>query len=176
MIRRDVRSAGRRVLVLSGPPAAGKSTLGRRVASTPDRCAFIDVDDVRQLVLAGMAAPWDGAEGRRQRRLSAVNACGLAGNFVAAGMDVVIADALNEETLAVYRATLRDLLVVRLRVAYECARERAMGRPVHLTWDEFAMLHREQESVAGADLWLDTTELTVEEAAGRLLALWAPVT
>ncbi|MGP3936806.1 hypothetical protein [Nonomuraea sp. KM88] len=71
-------------------------------------------------------------------------------------MDVVIADVLNEETLAVYRASLRDLLVVRLEVAYGCARERAMGRPVHLTWDEFAMLHREQESVAGADLWLDS--------------------
>ncbi|TDD08679.1 hypothetical protein E1292_11105 [Nonomuraea deserti] len=168
-------SAGMRVLVLSGPPAAGKSTLGRRVAGTRARCAFIDVDDVRQLVLAGAVAPWDGAEGRRQRRLSAVNACSLAGNFVAAGMDVVVADVLNEETLAVYRASLRDLLVMRLRVAYACARERAMGRPVHFTWDGFAMLFREQESVAGADLWLDTTELTVNETAGRLLAMWAPV-
>ncbi|MGP3936807.1 hypothetical protein [Nonomuraea sp. KM88] len=35
------------VLVLSGPPAAGKSTVGRRVAGTRARCAFIDVDDVR---------------------------------------------------------------------------------------------------------------------------------
>ncbi|MEO3797562.1 hypothetical protein ABGB14_45810 [Nonomuraea sp. B10E15] len=162
------------VLVLSGPPAAGKSTVGRRVAGTRARCAFIDVDDVRQLVLAGMVAPWDGAEGRRQRRLSAVNACSLAANFVAAGMDVVIADVLNEETLAVYRASLRDLLVVRLEVAYGCARERAMGRPVHLTWDEFAMLHREQESVAGADLWLDTTELAVDDTVGRLLEMWEP--
>ncbi|TDD21927.1 hypothetical protein E1294_13555 [Nonomuraea diastatica] len=157
---------GMRVLVLSGPPAAGKSTLGRRLAGTRARCAFIDVDDVRQLVVAGAVAPWKGAEGRRQRRLSAANACSLAGNFVDAGMDVVVADALNEETLAVYRASL-DLLVVRLRVAYGQARERVVGRPVHLTRDEFAMLHREQEAVAGADLWLDTTDLTADETVGR---------
>ncbi|NBE95256.1 hypothetical protein FE391_20415 [Nonomuraea sp. KC401] len=132
------------------------------------------MDDVRQLVLAGAVAPWKGAEGRRQRRLSAVNACGLAGNFAAAGMDVVVTDALDEETLAVYRASLEDVLVVRLEVAYECARERAMGRPIHLTWDEFALLHKEQESVAGADLRLDTTDLSVDEAAMSLLAMWAP--
>ncbi|MEV0827271.1 AAA family ATPase [Nonomuraea rubra] len=162
-----------RVLVLSGPPAAGKSTLGRRLASTRTRCAFIDVDDVRQLVVAGAAAPWEGAEGRRQRRLSAVNACSLARNFVTAGMDVVVADVLNEETLAVYRASLDGLLVVHLHVAYGRARERAEGRPVHITWDEFAMLHREQRSMAVVDLWLDTTRLTVQETTERLLAAWA---
>lgn len=161
-----------RVLVLSGPPAAGKSTLGRRLASTRTRCAFIDVDDVRQLVVAGAAAPWEGAEGRRQRRLSAINAGSLAKNFVTAGIDVVIADVLNDETLPVYRASLDSLLVVHLHVAYGRAHERAKGRPIYITWDEFAMLHREQESLGEVDLWLDTTELAVEQTAERLLAAW----
>ncbi|WP_188189463.1 AAA family ATPase [Nonomuraea sp. SYSU D8015] len=161
-----------RVLVLSGPPAAGKSTLGRRLAGTRTRCAFIDVDDVRQLVVAGAAAPWEGTEGRRQRRLSAINASSLAKNFVTAGIDVVIADVLNGETLPVYRASLDSLLVVHLHVAYGKARDRAVGRPVYITWNEFAMLHQEQESMAGVDLWLDTTELTVEATAERLLAVW----
>ncbi|PZG15176.1 hypothetical protein [Nonomuraea aridisoli] len=162
----------KRVLVLSGPPAAGKSTLGRRLAGMRDRCAFIDVDDVRQLVVAGAAAPWEGAEGRRQRRLSAVNAGSLAKNFVAAEMDVVIADVVNEETLAVYRGALDGLVVVHLHVAYGRARARALGRPIHLTWDEFELLHREQEAVTGVDLWLDTTGLSVEETAERVLGLW----
>ena len=162
-----------RVLVLSGPPAVGKSTLGRLLAGTRARCAFIDVDDVRQLVVAGAVAPWEGVEGRRQRRLSAINAGSLAGNFTAAGIDVVIADVLNEETHAVYRASLDELLVVHLHVDAERARDRARGRPVHLTWDEFDMLHREQETVNGADLWLDTTELTIQETVERLLAAWA---
>jgi hypothetical protein len=161
-----------RVLVLSGPPAAGKSTVGRRLAGTRARCAFIDGDDVRQLVVAGAVAPWKGAEGRRQRRLSAINAGSLARNFAAAGIDVVIADVLDRETLPVYRASVDDLFVAHLHVAYGRARDRAEGRPVHITWDEFALLHREQEGMEGADLWLDTTELTVEETAGRLLAAW----
>ncbi|MEU6720176.1 AAA family ATPase [Nonomuraea sp. NPDC046802] len=161
-----------RVLVLSGPPAAGKSTLGRRLAGTRARCAFVDVDDVRQLVVAGAAAPWEGTEGKRQRRLSAINASSLAKNFATAKMDVVIADVLNAETLAVYRASLDSLLVVHLHVAYERARDRALGRPIYITWNEFKMLHQEQESTARVDLWLDTTELTVEETAGRVLVAW----
>ncbi|SEH02715.1 shikimate kinase [Nonomuraea solani] len=164
-----------RVLVLSGPPAVGKSTLGRLVAAgRPGRCAFIDVDDVRQLVVSGMVAPWKGEEGRRQRWLSAVNACGLARNFVAAGIDVVIADVLDAETLSVYRELLERRLVVRLDVAFERARERAERRPVYLSWEEFAMLHREQEAVDGADVRVDTTGLSVEETAARVVAVWKP--
>lgn len=71
-----------------------------------------------------------------------------------------------------YRAALDSVLVVHLHVAFGHARARAVGRPVYITWNEFAMLHQEQESMAGADLWLDTTELTIEETAARLLAAW----
>ncbi|MFI7616216.1 AAA family ATPase [Nonomuraea terrae] len=161
-----------RILALTGPPAAGKSTVGRRLASARPRCAFVDVDDVRQLVIAGAAAPWEGAEGRRQRRLGALNAASLARNFAEAAIDVVIADVLNADTLGVYRAALADLLVVHLHASYERARERALTRPVHLTWDEFALLHREQEAMSGADAYLDTTDLTLRETVGRVLALW----
>jgi hypothetical protein len=66
----------------------------RLVASARRRCAFIDVDDVRQLVVTGAAAPWKGTEGRVQQRLGAMNACALAINFVNAGFDVVIVDVL----------------------------------------------------------------------------------
>jgi dephospho-CoA kinase len=55
-----------RALVLTGPPAAGKSTIGRLAAQDRPRAAFIDIDDVRHLVVSGHAAPWEGEEGRRR--------------------------------------------------------------------------------------------------------------
>lgn len=64
-------------------------------------------------------------------------------------------------------------MVVGLHVAFGDARERALRRPVYLSWDEFELLHREQEAVDGADAWLDTTGLSAEETAERVAAVWA---
>ena len=58
-----------RPLLLTGPPAAGKSTTARVLADSLPVAAMIDVDDIRQLVVAGHAAPWDGEAGLLQQRL-----------------------------------------------------------------------------------------------------------
>ena len=50
---------------VTGPPAVGKSTAARSLASTRPRCAVVEVDDLRRLVLTGAAAPWDGEAGAR---------------------------------------------------------------------------------------------------------------
>jgi hypothetical protein len=78
-------------LVLTGGPAAGKSTTAHALAARRTRCAVVDVDDVRQLVVSGAAAPWEGLEGREQQRLGVTNACGLARNFLAPDSDHRIA-------------------------------------------------------------------------------------
>jgi hypothetical protein len=56
-------------LVLTGGPAVGKSATARLVALSRPLAAVIDVDEIRQLVISGHAAPWEGQEGRRQHRL-----------------------------------------------------------------------------------------------------------
>ena len=52
-----------RPLLITGPPAAGKSATARALAGLLPLAAVIDVDDLRQLVVAGHAAPWDGESG-----------------------------------------------------------------------------------------------------------------
>jgi len=98
--------ARRPPLVLTGGPAAGKSTTGRALAQSSARAAFVDVDDVRQLVVSGGATVWEGPEGGRQWDLAARNACALAANFSAAGFDVVVADVLDRTTAAAELALL----------------------------------------------------------------------
>lgn len=62
-----------RQLILSGGPAAGKTTCGRLLAAQRSRAAYIDADDVRLLVIAGTATLWSGKEGEAQHLLAAQN-------------------------------------------------------------------------------------------------------
>ncbi|HEX5495009.1 MAG TPA: AAA family ATPase [Mycobacteriales bacterium] len=162
-----------RVLVLTGPPAVGKSTVGRLVAEHRPRCALVDTDDVRHLVVGGHVAPWQGPEGRRQQRLGVQNACALACALTGARFDVVVTDVLDEVTAALYRDLLPDPLVVRLRVGYREALRRQRSRRIHLTWPEFRMLHRREATFSAADVSVETTGLSAKDTAERVARLWS---
>lgn len=58
-----------RPLLLTGGPAVGKTTTARALAAMTEPCAYIDVDDLRQMVKNGGVAPWKGAEGHTQHLL-----------------------------------------------------------------------------------------------------------
>lgn len=164
----------RRPLVLTGGPAVGKTTCGRALASARAAAAFVDVDDVRQLVVAGAATPWRGAAGRAQMSLAARNASALAVNFTNAGFDCVLADVLSPETAEVYRRELSSCLVVHLRASLAEAQRRADTRRVYLTAEEFAWLHRQDsEQPPPADLVLDVDGWSVEEQIRRIELAWA---
>ncbi|MGW0226737.1 hypothetical protein ACWDWO_00350 [Actinopolymorpha singaporensis] len=161
-------------LVLTGPPAVGKTSAGRRLAESRPRGAYVDVDDVRQLVVAGGAAPWDGDEGVRQQELGVRNACQLARRFTAEGFATVLTDVVTPRTLTIYRAELPRCLVVRLRVDVAEARRRAATRPVHLTAQEFAALHAEDAAAEPAvDAELDVTGLSLDDLVAELSRRWA---
>ena len=102
----------------------------------------IDVDDIRQLVVAGHAAPWDGEAGLFQQRLGVENACDLARRFASSGIEVVIADVVTVQTAELYRTRLPSVLIVHLRISLAEARRRATQRPVYLTEDEFESARR----------------------------------
>ena len=154
-------------LLLTGGPAAGKSATSRQLAATLQCAAVINVDDIRHLVVAGHAAPWDGDEGRRQQRIGIENACDLARRFTSASIDVVLSDVLN-------RRLLPHVVVVRLSIPLAKARRRATLRPVHLTGDEFERLHAFE---AGNELAVDATvevgNLSLDEQVHAVRQLWA---
>ena len=163
-----------RPLLLTGPPAAGKSTTARVLAASLPVAAMIDVDDIRQLVVAGHAAPWDGEAGLLQQRLGVENACDLVRRFASSGIEVVIADVLTLRTAELYRALLPSVLIVQLRISVGEARRRAALRPVYLTDDEFELLHREHP--AGAELYdgvVDVDGLDVAAQVASVRRIWS---
>ena len=160
-------------LVLTGGPAVGKSTTARRLARERPRAAVLDVDDLRQLVTVGGAAPWEGPEGVRQQRLGVLNACAVASNFLTAGFDVVIADVLDIDTCALYRELLPSCLIVRLVTSWSEALRRAATRQVFLTDDEFAMLHRHDgEQPPPVDVTLQVDGLSPTEQGDAVASVW----
>ena len=159
-------------LLLTGGPAAGKSATALRLVESLRRAAVIDVDVLRQLVIAGHAAPWEGAEGHLQQRIGVENACDLARRYLRWSIDVVLSDVLDHETAALYRDRLPGILIVQLRLPLAEARRRATLRPTFLTEDEFDTLHALQDTDVTADHILDVGPMTLNDQSDAVTRLW----
>jgi hypothetical protein len=142
------------------------------LAEEQERAAFIDVDDIRQLVVAGDATLWSGAEGREQHVLAARNAASVARNFITSGFAVTIADVVTAEALVAYRTELPDCLVIHLALPLDEARARAATRAVYLTDDEFDHVHDLMASPPEVDVVLDVSGLTTEEQTDAIRRVW----
>ena len=161
------------ILILTGPPAAGKNTIAAQLGQMRERCAVIDVDAVRQMLVKPHHAPWDGDEGVRQQIFGVENACLLARRFADAGYDVVILDVIFPFTRKVYQEQLRGqpsaiaLLLPERQAILQRNRQRGW-LPDH----EADMLYDLMLAFDGHDLKIDNTDLPPALAAERLIHLF----
>ena len=164
----------RRALVLTGPPAVGKSSAARSLAAARPRCAVIEVDDLRQLVRTGAAAPWEGQEGARQRLLGVRNACAVAANFLGGNLEVIITDLVTPETASSYRELLPGCLIIRLSAPLSETRRRAVTRHIWLTAAEFDALHEHDAAhPPRVHATMDVTDLNLSAQTEGIEQIWA---
>ena len=160
------------VLILTGPPAAGKNRVAPLIARERERCAVIDVDQVRWMILQPHAAPWEGEEGKRQCIFGVENACILARRFVDAGYDVVILDFIWPYTIDIYHQSFTtdkaQIVLLMPSLAEVLRRNHARGS---LPGHEVEMLYTEMQNLTGYDHRIDNTDLSVEELAPQLVAI-----
>src|SRR3990170_7775649 len=98
------------LVIISGPPNAGKSATAEALCQRYDRMLHIDVAVLRDFLRMGRLRPWDASpEGRRQHELLVASACDMARRFLHAGYGVVIDDIVTEDELPAYRAHLKGL-------------------------------------------------------------------
>jgi len=102
---------GAPITILTGPAAAGKSTIAGLLCMHAERAAHIEVDLLRDMVISGYASPIPGESNptlaSEQARLATSNAVALARNFSLAGYEVVVDETL--ETTAELDDLLRAL-------------------------------------------------------------------
>jgi chloramphenicol 3-O-phosphotransferase len=169
------------VLILTGPPASGKTTVAVALAERYDRVAHIDVDVVRHFVTpTGFAKPRS-PERRHQRLLGARNGSALARNFLADRFGAIIDECFDEpDLLPVYLDELKpanaDIHVVTLLPSLEACKARDVerrnaGRGSNAGWirTDYERFLKFGSELPGSTI--DSSDLTVYETADRLQAL-----
>jgi ribosomal protein S18 acetylase RimI-like enzyme/chloramphenicol 3-O-phosphotransferase len=174
-----LRGAGRMVM-FTGPAGAGKSTLARAWCATRPRAVHVELDEVRHLIVSGLADPQvTGPLQAEQYDASVAASCALVREFVESGYDVAVDDAIDPEGCERHWSPrLGDVAcsVVVVRPSLEAVLERGAGRPKRVR----PGLVREQHAAASrwpARRTIDTTGQSVEESLGdarRLIAADGP--
>lgn len=159
------------ILILTGPPAAGKNAVAAELARLRERCAVVDVDSVRQMLVTPHRAPWEGDEGARQQIFGVENACWLARRFAGAGNDVVLMDVIFPFTQDVYAAELRGYSshIVMLMPTLDEILTRNRNRG-WLPDNEVRMLYDVMRAYTGHEELIDNTGIAPGVVAGRLTA------
>lgn len=137
------------IILLSGPPGAGKSSVAAALCERFDRMLLVEVDDLRHMVRAGYRHPWVAdQQTREQLELGARNAAAIAiqsahTRYATAIADVVTADAVGWYRDAFASTPVRVELVT-LLPSVEVTRERDAERDEAM--HERAVALREQLS------------------------------
>jgi len=164
---------------ITGPPAAGKSTLCRALLAHFQPATLIPVDDLRPWVVSGFAdsVPWT-AETERQFQVAEQAVCGIVRPYHRNGFAVAVDHCRNMPRLeALIQAELSDLPVLKICLMpdLETNLHRSHTRtnkpfaPHHL--DEtilYTNTHYRDAQIPGWHV-IDNTKMTVEETVARVL-------
>lgn len=164
------------VVLFGGPAGAGKSTLANAWCATRERAAHIQLDRVREMIVAGLANPQQpGSLQSEQYELSVSTSCALARSFVEAGYDVAVDDVLPPPAFeTIWRPKLQGLdwrLAIVVPSLDETLR-RALARTKRV--DEAIIRRQHEASLQWPERYrIDTTGAGVEESLGLVAELLA---
>ncbi len=164
-----------RVIVVSGVPGAGKSSVSRALAQRFERGAHIEADALQNMIVSG--ASWPDPEltpeSERQLRLRVTNGCHLADSFAAAGFCAVLDDIFIGARIDHLCADLlmRPFHFVMLNPSLDALRHRNATRDKRDAFSQSQQLHAVvQSKTQRIGLWLDTSALSQAQTIERIYA------
>jgi adenylate kinase family enzyme len=163
------------IFLISGVPGAGKTTVARALAERFPRSAHLEGDRFLEFVVSGRVLPHEEPQQEASRQLVVVrrNLCLIADSFAEAGFVPVVDDVVvSPGVLESYRAQLetRPLVFVQLAPSLEVVRARDAGRDKQW-FDVWSHLDAQMRAwTPRPGLWLDSSELTVDETVDAIVA------
>ena len=163
------------IYLISGPMAAGKSTVARLLAERFDCGVHLEGDFFRRSIISGRVemTPHASPEAAAQLRLRYRLAAAAADTYSQAGFTVVLEDVIAGPLLGEYRTSIhsRPCHVIVLMPSPQAIAEREAGRPKkgYAQWT-VAELYEGFDATPRVGLWLDTSHQTAEETVDEILA------
>lgn len=142
------------IVLISGPPGAGKSAVASALCERFDRMLHVEVDVLRRWVRAGYRHPWAGDEQAREQRLLATrNASAIARECAELRYACLLDDTVLSHDFAAYREALSGvgapvhavtlLPSLDVTLARDAGRRSAVPERAHALHSEFAEFARE---------------------------------
>jgi cytidylate kinase len=171
---RPAAVSGQAVFLITGIPAAGKSTVAQLLAERLPLSVHVRGDLFRRMVVSGRAdmTPEPGEEALRQLRLRHELAAAVSDGYFRAGFTVL--GEYLAGTIAALRS--RPLLVIvlaprpRAVAARSAARAAIRRKTAYGEWAVSQLDHVLREQTPHLGLWLDTSAQTPAETVDEILA------
>ncbi len=164
------------IYLITGPMAAGKSTVARLLASRFERGVHLEGDVFRRSIVTGRAemTPEPSQEAVEQLRLRYRLAAAAADTYFQAGFSVALEDVVAGPLLDDCRAMVRGqpchVIVLLPSIEAVAAREAGRDAEGYSRWTIEQLYEGFVDTTSRIGIWLDTTDLTPEETVEEILA------